>query len=277
MSHFELLEERLSTHAGEGLPTREGLPASYRMRHDQHYVDHVMAQPAARPVAEAERLGAEARRTRPTLGLSALLLTLRDLAERLGGIEACISLMAAGERSTRERLALDLMRIETQRCAWLGQALALLAEEPFLVRTDFAASALLERSLAQLDAERRLTGAEIAVDVARAPLMIRGDHRLLTVALAVAGASVLSIATRAKGARLRARLQPGGGGSAALFEISQEQVSVPEWALARFFDPDWTDRPGGALLGLALAGARRAAELHGGRFEIGGGRGAAAR
>jgi hypothetical protein len=51
-------------------------------------------------------------------------------------------------------------------------------------------------------------------------------------------------------------------------ELSQDVVTFPAGLLARFFDPAWPDRPGGAIAAVPLLAAARIAELHGGRVEI---------
>jgi hypothetical protein len=61
---------------------------------------------------------------------------------------------------------------------------------------------------------------------------------------------------------LRVRIAPSGSGSSVMLEIEQQVVSVPGWALGRFFDAQWTDRPGGFQTAIELAAAKRIAELH---------------
>ena len=53
-----------------------------------------------------------------------------------------------------------------------------------------------------------------------------------------------------------------------MLEIAQQSVTVPAWAVTRFFDVLWTDRPGGYQAAAELAAARKVAELHRGTAEI---------
>ena len=57
------------------------------------------------------------------------------------------------------------------------------------------------------------------------------------------------------------------GGSVTL-ELAQHGVTIPAWALARFFDAAWTERPGGYQAAVELAAARRIVELHRGGVEL---------
>jgi hypothetical protein len=53
-----------------------------------------------------------------------------------------------------------------------------------------------------------------------------------------------------------------------MLEVSQHVVTIPPWALSRFFDATWTDRPGGFQAATELAAARKVMELHRGGVEI---------
>jgi signal transduction histidine kinase len=343
--HLDLLEEQLAA-AAKRAPAREGLPASFRMRHDAHYVDQLLAprpvpqirlipvrhikapeasvaldaaplaavvarvgllQPllvrsrgehfelvvGARALAAAKLAGlrdvpcvihdlsdADARavgaaeepaaaQERPaSAGFVTVLRGVRELCDRLDGVDSCLGLIAETERPLRERVALQLARVEAQRCTWLAQMLAVALEEPFLARADVPAAALVERMLALLDAERRLIGVELSVEVPKGALVVRADQRLTGTALALAGAAVLALLTKVSEPRLRVRVHTDNARSAATFELSQEQVEVPAWALRRWFDPEWTDRPGGTLVGYGLLGVRRIVELHSGQIDV---------
>ena len=56
--------------------------------------------------------------------------------------------------------------------------------------------------------------------------------------------------------------------STLILEVSQDVVTVPRPALARFFDQSWIDRPGGYAAAVGLLAARRVAELHRGRLDV---------
>jgi hypothetical protein len=53
-----------------------------------------------------------------------------------------------------------------------------------------------------------------------------------------------------------------------MLEVAQQVVSVPAWALARFFDPQWVDRPGGYQAAVDFAAARRVVEWHRGGIDV---------
>jgi hypothetical protein len=56
--------------------------------------------------------------------------------------------------------------------------------------------------------------------------------------------------------------------SSLKLEIAQTAVSVPTWALDRFFDLEWTDRQGGYQAAVELAATRRILDLSGGSVDI---------
>lgn len=219
----------------------------------------------ARAIAAAARLQVEERRDARESPAGARALA-QELAEHAAGLLACLQLLPA-RGSLRERVALALARAEAQRTAWFAQALGVLEADPVLVRADVAAGSLVEAVLAALEAERHLSGIEAVADIPRPPILVRADEHLVRTALGVAASAVVALAARVRGARVRLRLHAAPERSAALIDVTQEAVTLPSWAVARFFDPEWRDRPGGAAAGLALVAARRIAELHGGRLD----------
>jgi hypothetical protein len=53
-------------------------------------------------------------------------------------------------------------------------------------------------------------------------------------------------------------------GELKTIEVTQDEVLVAPSAGARFFDPAWTDRPGGWFAGLGAAVTKAVAQQHGG-------------
>jgi hypothetical protein len=234
---------------GEGdevRPAREGLPSSYRMRHDTHYVEQIAVRP------------------RPAIPAS----VFSDLTEHLGAIGACLHLFGDRERPLRERVAMGLVHAEVQRAAWLSQALGVLAGEPSVVGSRVNVGPLAERVIAAFTPERVLAGVEFDYECERGPHVVDGDEQLLAIALAGIVSAVHVLVERAHGARVRVVVSADGPRPGVRVTVSQEVISLPPAWRTRFFDMAWPERPGGISVGARLAAARRVAELHGGRVQL---------
>ena len=165
-------------------------------------------------------------------------------------------------------MAVTLIRAEVQRAAWLAQAIAVLAEDPVLARTDVDVPALVGRVAGELQAERTLTGLRVIVEATHPCATVHADEPLLAVALGGALLAVQSIAQRAREATIRCAVRPDAKRGALIVEAAQHAVTLPASRLARFFDLGWSDRPGGYAAGIGAVAARRIAELHAGSAEV---------
>ena len=63
---------------------------------------------------------------------------------------------------------------------------------------------------------------------------------------------------------LNVRVSSDGTRGPVVVEIAQHAITSGTGALARFFDVEWTDRPGGYQAAVGLAAARRIVDLHDG-------------
>jgi ParB/RepB/Spo0J family partition protein len=192
----------------------------------------------------------------------------QELTRNLATVTASLGLFANRGQSLRERLALELARAELQRTIWLLQAAEILAGESLVARRDFRAGALVEQVVAALGPERRLSDVQIAVEIADAGLMVNADESMVAVALAGLVEALLAILQRAEGARLHLRAIGRATPPALVVEVWQDAVMLPAQLAGRFFDPAFTERPGGLTAGVSLAAAQKVAELHGGRLEL---------
>jgi C4-dicarboxylate-specific signal transduction histidine kinase len=238
----EPLEDELE--GEEARSSREGLPSSYRMRHDPHYVDQIAARP------------------RPAIPVS----VFSELTEHLGAIGACLHLFGNRERPLRERVAIGLVQAEVQRAAWLSQALAVLSGDPSVVSNTVEVEPLVRRVLGGFTPEHLLAGVEFDCACDDGLPAVPGDEQLLGIALAGLIAAVHALVERAPGARVR--VQVSAFRDAVRVNISQDLVLLPLASRTRFFDLAWAERPGGVGIGARLAAARRIAELHGGRVQL---------
>lgn len=193
---------------------------------------------------------------------------LGELRRSFGTIASCLHLMADRDTPLRDRVALDLIRTEAHRAHRLVQALHLLTLDPAPTTATVSARALLAQVLDAFEPERRLSATQISIEYAEGAPEAWGDPEWLAAALSGSIGALLAMVHGAKAPALEARLGPAASRAAVRFEIAQRVVTVPEWAVGRFFDPAWTDRPGGYPCAVELAAARLACDRHGGGLEL---------
>ena len=230
---------------------------------------HQVDDARARLLQEAESLrasGPQAAATQPPAGVPPA--GLMELSHSVGAIGSCLHLLADRDVVLRDRVALDLLRTEVHRAGRLVRCLAALGHELTLSESELSLATSLEQAVERFDAECRLSGAAITVERADGPFQLRADADWLSVCLAGALGGMLAMVHGARAPALGVQLSASATRASLMIEITQQAVSVPAWALGRFFDVAWTDRPGGYQAGAELAAARRIAELHRGGAEV---------
>jgi hypothetical protein len=275
---------------------REGLPPSYRMRADAHYVDQLTrradrgsvdsgrdqardggrgaGKDTVRDAGAAE--GREAREgrdraDRPERADRADKTDRRDrasdalwrqLAETVRTIDATVGLLSSDSSAMARRVSLDLLRSQSARAGWIVQAEALVSQAP--------ASSVRSRRLASLligiadgfAAECRLCGIALTVDPPDWNVAVPIDEAALTTGVRGALFATFSLLEGVEGAAVR--LSAAAGSGDVRIEIHQDAAAIAPSLSARFFEAGWTDRPGGPFAALAAAAARQASRLHGG-------------
>jgi hypothetical protein len=229
---------------------------------------HQVDDTRARALAESDNLRATepAVVTSPPADVPAAALT--ELSQSFGAIGSCLHLLADRDTALRDRVALDLVRTEVHRAGRLVRCLTAISQDPSLSETDVSLSSALEQVVDGFAPERRLSGATIGVDLADGPFQLRGDPEWLAVGLAGALGGMLALVQGAKAPVLSVRVSTSGTRASLMLEITQQAVTVPAWALGRFFDLTWSDRPGGYQAAVEFAAARKVAELHRGGAEV---------
>jgi hypothetical protein len=247
-----------------GRADREGLPTGYRMRADAHYVDSLTARrqeraerdrgEAGRAAADTVDAGVDAeRRDRILAQLHEELTTLASATAMLGNSTA-----------VARRLGTDLVRAQTWKALWLVKACTLVdgRERPQLRARPIGP--LVEQIRQGLSAECRLAGATrhvSATDWSATPSL---DEAVLVAGVTGAVLATLAVLGNQDGpAAIRVAFDTSGT-ELRTVEVSQDDVPVPPASAARFFDPAWTDRPGGWLAAVGALTARLAAQQHGG-------------
>lgn len=230
---------------------------------------HQVDDQRARLLAEADNLrAADPVAPAPVPGSDVPGPGLAELAQSFSAIGSCLHLLADRDQALRDRVALDLVRTEVHRATRLVKCLAALGQDPALSETDVSLATLVEQAVESFGPERRLSGASLTSETSDGPFQLSADPEWLAVALAGALGGMLALVHGAKAPAVAVRLGSSASRASLLVEISQQAVTVPGWALARFFDAGWTDRPGGYQAAAELAAARKIAELHRGGAEV---------
>ncbi len=221
----------------------------------------------ARRLAEAANRGAvrQATHASPSTLLSASAVS--TIEGSLHAILSALGLLEKPENSLRDQVALGLIRSEAMRASRLLQGLRLLSGERPVVRRPLDFGALLHDVLSESEDERAFLAITLdsAIDE---PCSLRADRELLSMAVAGALETVLSLLRKSRGATLRVRLLRNSRTRETTLLVSQDSVRMPTSSWSLWFDAGWEDRPGGEAAAIGLLAARRATELHGGRFEI---------
>lgn len=257
---------------------REGLPPSYRMRAEPHYVEAVLdrvltaSEPAASPAVAAatpapppvpEPVGA-AQATAGTLTVAATAL-----ADAFDAIQAALRDVPLRGRPLRDRVAIELARAEATRGRWLADAAVVLQVEPLPALDEVDLLRLLGQVFEAMGPENRLSGGAAAMPVPTGSCPVFGDERLLTTALGAMFAGVRAlIEDRGDARKVSVTLGPRREAATRTIEVSQTAVRLPASAYPRFFDADWPDHPAGPSGAMLLAAARKIARAHGGGLEV---------
>jgi signal transduction histidine kinase len=193
---------------------------------------------------------------------------LAELWHSCSAIGSCLHLLGERDTTLRDRVALDLVRTEVHRATRLVRSLSALTSDIQLSMAEVSLATALEQSLENFAAERRLSGVAIAVERGEGPFALQADPDWLAAALSAALGGMLALVQGARTPALAVRLSRSASNASLRLEITQQSVTLPVWALSRFFDTAWTERPGGYQAGIELAAARTLAERHGGGAEV---------
>ncbi|HTM32372.1 MAG TPA: hypothetical protein VL263_13770 [Vicinamibacterales bacterium] len=244
-------------------PAREGLPATYRMRAEPHYVE-ALSRPRHEPPPPAQppaspRVSTPAER--------ALGSATESLARSVRSIQASLAEVSLEGRSLRDRMLLELGRAEAVRAGWMSEAVAVMLREPLPGLDQVNLGTIVARVAEALALEQRMTGQSLVWARPDRPVTVFGDERLLTVALAGMVQGLAACAGTPGLSRVTMRVSPHRDGVTRGIEVSQTAVRMPATVLERLFDVDWPEHPSGASGAVQLAAARRIASLQGGALD----------
>ena len=262
---------------------REGLPPSYRMRAEPHYVEAlvdrslagfepVVAAPVTSPAAVATLPPVPAPpvpAVEPAATAASLTVAATALADAFDAIQATLRDVPLRGRSLRDRVAIELARAEATRGRWLADAAVVLQVESLPALDEVDLLRLLGQVFEAIGPENRLSGGAAALPVPPGQCHVFGDERLLTTALGAMLAAVRAlIEDRGDARKVSVALGPRREAATRTIEVCQSAVRLPASAYPRFFDADWADHPAGASGAMLLAAARKIARAHGGGLDV---------
>lgn len=232
-------------------------------------VVHQVDEARARVLADAESLRhVDPIELPPPSPADASSTWLAELSHSCSAIGSCLHLLGERDTPLRDRVALDLVRAEVHRASRLVRSLTAITSDIHLSPEDVSLATALDHALDSFAAERRLSGVTMTVERGEGPFDVRADPDWLPAALSAALGGMLAFVEGARTPALAIRLAKTASNASLTIEITQQSVNVPAWALTKFFDTAWTDRPGGYQAGVELAAARTLTERHGGGAEV---------
>ena len=160
----------------------------------------------------------------------------------------------------------EVTRAELQRATWVVEALQVLTQRPVVTKGRVNVGTVLEQVFRATEPERRLTEVKLSASLAQASVIVRGDERLLIMAVGGVLQALVALVSEVTPATIHCSV--GSRSGAVVIELSQESVIVPPSLMARFFDETCHGRPGGYGAAVALAAAQRVFELHGGGSKV---------
>ena len=231
------IEDLLASDAADApsteTPVREGLPRSFRMRADKHYVE-MLDGPPQRPAATEASSSAHAAGTRapeasdPAVDVAAAQAG-RDLAQSLAALRACTNLLSDRGPALASSVAANLIRAEAWRATCLLQASRFLRGEITAAPKPASAQAVVDQVLKSIEPERRLRGVSIEERIAIGESRIVVDEELIVGALS--GLLLATIALQDDQSELVVTLRAEAQGGEVVFSVTQGQVRAPaNWA-----------------------------------------------
>ena len=201
-------------------PVREGLPRSFRMRADKHYVEMLDAPAKAeKPAAEASDQAAAAAGIRAT----------SDLAQSLAALRACTTLLSDRGPALASTVAANVIRAEVWRSTCLLEMARFLRGEVSAAPKPVRAYVVIDQVLKSIEPERRLRGVAIDDRINLGDSRIAVDERLIVSALS--GLLMATIGLSEEGSELVVNLSAESRGNDVVFGITQDMAGAPaDWA-----------------------------------------------
>ena len=263
-------------------PRREGLPPSFQMRHDKHYVEELMSSPTAgpgasfatgtRPSAPTTRaIAVEGRRSTPDEPVRPSAAAVDLIASRLESVVAH-GTISRGVPSTD--LVSRTVQAELQRVSRFARAVAVSARQNEPVRRPVTAGELATAIRSACTRVARLNGMDCLVTTDDAAFTVSVERALVVQGIAGTVDALLDLIHCAvddnadEGGRITVSLQAARVRPALIVDVDCPTLAWRAAAADRFFanaDLDFAVAPAAGIL---LESAAHAVRLHGGRAEV---------
>jgi hypothetical protein len=229
------------------VPVREGLPRTFRMRADKHYVEMLDTPATGSPgesseppldaargrvapsASQTEAARVETDRALPDPGAAVAVQAGRDLAQSLAALRASTSLLSDRGPGLATTVAANLIRAEAWRATCLLQAGRFLRGEISPVPKPVQPHAIIDQVLKSIEPERRLRGIALEERIHLGDARILADEELLV--CAVSGLLMATIALAEEHSPLSVTVSALERGGEIVMAIAQDTVRAPaNWA-----------------------------------------------
>jgi signal transduction histidine kinase len=246
-------------------PAREGLPATYRMRADAHYVEALDAPAAAvRDAAISTPRSSAAAGAAPTAVPDIHETQLRAWRD----VDACVRLLSPSASTMSLTVGANMIRAQVWRASCLLQA-SRVVERGVPPGQVLCSARQLVRSVAErAEPDARLCGYALDVEPdIHDKLIVAGDPQVLHTALS--GVLLATCAVFEHRAAARVTLTASFDETRQVeFAVSEVGAGVSADWVSRAFDASWAERPGGAAAAVWMLAARTVAEAYGGQLRV---------
>jgi hypothetical protein len=264
-------------------PRREGLPPSFRMRHDKHYVEELMSTPsitqgaapaaAPRPSGTAGAPGVDDRRAAPDAQPRASAGAVELIASRLE------SLVAHGAVSGGSAASTDpvgrTVQAELLRVTRFARAVAIIARRSEPVRRPVTAGEIAAAVRSGCTRVARLNGLDCLVSADDAGFAVSVERALIVQAIAGTVDALLDLTyvhggddSMEEGGRVSVSLQAARVRPALIVDVECTALAWRPASADRLFDNNVQDFAAAPAAGILLASAAHVVRLHGGRVEM---------
>jgi hypothetical protein len=214
-------------------PVREGLPRSFRMRADKHYVE-MLDGPPLRPASvesppPTHAVAVSIQDTSDPGVDVAVAQAGRELAQSLAALRACTNLLSDRGPALASSVAGNLIRAEAWRATCLLQATRFLRHEIVAAPKPTSAQSVVDQVLKSIEPERRLRGIAIDERITVGDSRIVVDEELMVGALSGLVLATIALQDDQSGLVVTVRAEAQGG--EVVFTVAQGQVrATADWA-----------------------------------------------
>ena len=227
-----LAGEEETSESSDAAPVREGLPRTFRMRADKHYVEMLDAPPrsAAKESSASTATPAPQEEVVDAAALAAVQAG-RDLAQSLAALLASTNLLSDRGPGLASTVAANLIRAEAWKSTCLLRVARFLRGELLPAPKPVRAQAIVDQLLKSIEPERRLRGVTIESRISVGDRSLSVDEDLFVAALS--GLLLTTIGLTEEPSPLTVTVSAEAKGSDVIFGISQAQAPAPaNWMTA---------------------------------------------